>query len=69
MGDDSLTGVEALQDGDAPAVFVTELYLAPLKLFAREQYIDDLFAFVLEHCLPGDHHRLDGVAGVEPNVR
>ena len=47
LGDDSLAGFEAFQDGDISAVLGAEFYFAPLELFAREQDVDDLFAFVI----------------------
>src|SRR6266542_6061917 len=68
LGDDPLAGFDAFQDGDPPAVLVTEFYFAPLELFAREQDVDNLFAFVVQHRFARHHHRFDGLARVEPHV-
>src|SRR5262245_27668974 len=66
--DDPLPGLQPFQDGNLPAVLVTKFYFSPLKLFAREQNIDDLFTFVVEHGFPRDHHRFERLTRVEPHV-
>src|SRR5262245_52373359 len=50
-------------------IFIASYHVAPLKLLARDQYVNDLFAFVVEHGLPGHEHDTLLFTSSEPYIR